>query len=90
MNQIISSLPDYLKAPITDERPWVVFATCRNADPELFFPSSKAQEAEALALCGMCPVQLECHDYSLEARESFGVWGGANEKQRKLQLRRSA
>jgi WhiB family redox-sensing transcriptional regulator len=83
-------LLDYLKAPITDERPWMVFAACRDADPDLFFPSSKEAETEALALCGMCPVIRECNSYSFEARETFGVWGGVTEKQRRTVLRRSA
>ncbi len=41
-------------------------------------------------MCAMCPVIRECQDYSMDARETFGVWGGLTEKQRKLQLRRSA
>jgi WhiB family redox-sensing transcriptional regulator len=83
-------LSDYLKAPITDERPWVVFAACRDADPDLFFPSNKGEEAAALALCAMCPVVRECNTYSFMAKESFGVWGGLTEKQRRMKVRRSA
>ncbi|HSF87748.1 MAG TPA: WhiB family transcriptional regulator [Acidimicrobiia bacterium] len=84
------TLEDFLHAPITEERPWVVFAACRDADPDVFFPSNKSEEREALALCAMCPVINECQDYSMDARETFGVWGGLTEKQRKLALRRSA
>lgn len=90
MQQSVMSLAEFLQAPITEERPWVVFAACRDADPELFFPSSKAAEAAAKALCAICPVRAECHRYALEARESFGVWGGLNEKQRRMRLRKTA
>ncbi len=86
----LAALAAFLQAPITDERPWVVFAACRDADPDLFFPGSKADEKAALALCAMCPVMRECQSYSMDARETFGVWGGRTEKQRRLALRRTA
>lgn len=90
MTHTATTLTEFLRPPITQERPWVVFAACRDADPDLFFPGSKAAEAAAKALCAMCPVRYDCHEYSLEARESFGVWGGLNEKQRRMMLRRIA
>lgn len=90
MQRSATTLAEFLRAPITDERPWVVFAACRNADPDLFFPSSREQEAAAKALCRICPVRSECHAYAVEARETFGVWGGFNEKQRRIQVRRTA
>lgn len=86
----ILSLDSFFAAPITEERPWVVFAACRDADPDIFFPSTAAQEAAAKAVCATCPVSGECRAYADEAREYFGVWGGAGEKQRRIALRRSA
>jgi WhiB family redox-sensing transcriptional regulator len=80
-----------LTAPIDDERPWVVFGACRNAtDTETFFPVTPEETERALAICATCPVQRECLDYALEARERFGIWGGKTEKQRRQILRRSA
>lgn len=90
MQETQMTLEAFLRAPVTEERPWVVFAACRNADPELFFPATAAQERAALSVCATCPVRDECRDYSLEAREHFGVWGGATERSRRLELRRSA
>ena len=90
MSETLTSITEFLEVPITEERPWVVFAACRDADPDLFFPGSKTDERAALALCAMCPVVRECQDYSLDARETFGVWGGLTEKQRRLHLRRTA
>lgn len=86
----LTNLDHFLNAPITDERPWVVFAACKDADPELFFPSSKYEEREALALCRICPVQRECLDYAFDAKEVFGIWGGLSEKQRRTAFRRTA
>ena len=79
-----------LEVPITDERPWVVFSACRDADPDFFFPATREEEEHALAICATCPVRLDCLEYALEARERFGIWGGLTEKQRKRLLRRSA
>jgi len=77
-----------LAAPITEERPWVVFSACRDKDSDLFFPESKVQERSALAICSTCPVQKECREYAFEADIRFGVWGGMSEKQRRRLARR--
>jgi WhiB family redox-sensing transcriptional regulator len=76
-----------LRAPILDERPWAVFAACRDADSDLFFPLTKDQESQAVAICGICPVLDDCLDYALDAGERYGVWGGTTERQRKRLLR---
>jgi WhiB family redox-sensing transcriptional regulator len=77
-------------APIDEERPWVVFGACRDADGETFFPATKDDVDKALAICAICPVRIECLEYALEARERYGVWGGTTEKQRRRLLRRPA
>lgn len=79
-----------LAAPITEERPWVVFSACRDKDSDLFFPETKSAEAEALAICATCPVQLECLEYAIEAEIRFGVWGGMTEKERRRLARQIA
>lgn len=76
-----------LQAPVLEERPWAVFAACRDADSDLFFPMTKDQETQAVTICNTCPVLDDCLDHALEARERFGVWGGTTEKQRKRLLR---
>ena len=48
---------------------------CRD-EPELWFAESPADVEFAKALCGHCPVQLECLDGALNRREPWGVWGG--------------
>jgi len=79
-----------LAAPITEERPWVVFSACRDKDADLFFPDTRSDEQQAVAICATCPVQMECLEYALEADIRFGIWGGLNEKQRRPLARRIA
>jgi WhiB family redox-sensing transcriptional regulator len=76
-------LLDILSAPIIDERPWAVFASCRGERGMIFFPQNKAEEKTALAICGICPVRQDCLDHALATNERFGVWGGTTEKQRR-------
>lgn len=73
-----------------DERPWAAYASCRDSDPDLFFPASEEEGAEALKICSGCPVQHECLDWALDARIRYGIWGGATERDRRRLLRRSA
>lgn len=80
-------IPEALSAPILEERPWAVFAACREADADLFFGSSRDNERGALAICEMCTVIDACLAHALEARERFGIWGGTTEKLRKRILR---
>jgi len=80
----------FLAVPVTEERPWMVFSSCRDADPDLFFPATPGESDHALALCAICPVRSDCLEYALEARERFGIWGGLTEKQRLALLHRSA
>lgn len=79
---------DILVAPVLEERPWAVFAACRDAEPNLFFSGSRDEERVALALCRTCTVRNDCLDHALELRERFGVWGGTTEKDRKRLLRK--
>ncbi len=82
-----------LAVPISDERPWVVFGACRDADPDLFFPRTREDADHALAVCASCPVRPECLEYAFEAGERFGIWGGLTDKERRKlarRLRRSA
>jgi WhiB family redox-sensing transcriptional regulator len=80
----------FLAVPVTEERPWMVFSACRDADPDLFFPTTTEEMDHALALCAICPVRCDCLEYALDARERFGIWGGLTEKQRLSMARRTA
>ncbi len=76
---------------------WRASAACLDSDTDFFVNSTsigrghhtRASEAPALKLCGVCEVTTECLDYALavpEARD-FGVWGGTTKGQR-TKLRR--
>lgn len=69
---------------------WVEEALCAQTDPEAFFPQHRGgtdKTAEvAKAVCAMCPVRRECHDYAMESKELWGVWGGVSEIERRKSL----
>jgi WhiB family transcriptional regulator, redox-sensing transcriptional regulator len=73
-----------------DERPWAAYASCRNADPDLFFPAEGEDAEAALKICRGCPVRPECLEWALDTRVRYGVWGGTTERDRRRLHRRSA
>ncbi len=42
----------------------------------LFFSDNVIDIARAKAMCGLCPLQVECLASALEREEPWGVWGG--------------
>lgn len=58
------------------DREWMLRASCRVEDPELFFPlpKDKRSQREAIAICRECPVIAECAMYAKEMRITDGVW----------------
>jgi WhiB family redox-sensing transcriptional regulator len=42
----------------------------------LFFSDHVVDVARAKAMCGLCPLQIECLNMALENEEPWGVWGG--------------
>jgi hypothetical protein len=68
---------------------------CTNA-PQFFFSSDDQDWGEKMAninaakkLCSLCPVQMQCLEYALTAREHDGVWGGLSSAER-IKLIRAA
>lgn len=57
---------------------WRLEGTCRDIDPELFFPErSNGPEAKAAKkTCAQCPVVDQCLAEAVEQGIEFGVWGG--------------
>ena len=49
---------------------------CRKFDPDLWFSEAPAELELAKALCGDCPLRVECLAGALERTEPWGVWGG--------------
>ena len=67
---------------------WYEQAACQGLDVELFYADQPAQNSEAMRVCATCPVRAHCHETAMELRESFGVWGGTPERQRRRIFRR--
>jgi len=72
---------------------WAARGACRQSDPDLFFPVAARgpalrQLARAKSVCERCPVRVQCLEYALQSGQSFGVWGGASEEERRLMHRR--
>jgi len=62
---------------------WQVHAACRGMDPDLWFPQRGTSQAEAKAVCAICPVRSECLEYAIANRERYGIFGGLNEGERR-------
>jgi len=67
---------------------WRHDASCRDVDPELFFPigttgPALAQIEAAKAICGMCVVNAPCLEWALATGQDAGIWGGLTEEERR-------
>lgn len=72
---------DELPSRRPDPYRWQDHAACKGADTALFFPERGGSIREAKALCGGCPVRLECLDAGMD--EHYGIWGGQSERGRR-------
>lgn len=80
---------------ITSELDWANAAACRGVDRALFYSldlnESREERLErergAKRICSGCSVREECLRVALDQRESYGIWGGLNELERRA-LRR--
>jgi len=66
---------------------WRRHSACSGLDPDIFYPATDEDAAEAKLVCGDCTVRETCLDFALQGREKEGVWGGATEKERRRILR---
>lgn len=62
---------------------WREHAACRHVPVEIFFPAVEHEAEEAKAVCNSCVVQEPCLEFSFEANERFGVWGGLTSQERR-------
>lgn len=70
---------------------WDQHAACRGHDPSLFFGPNRfepkrerlARESAAKDVCVTCPVQVPCREHAMATGETFGVWGGLGEAERR-------
>lgn len=71
---------------------WRDCATCRDLDPDLFFPVGVTgvaveQIEAAKSFCHTCPSQQQCLEFAITTNQEYGVWGGTTEDERRV-LRR--
>src|SRR5258707_14099848 len=74
---------------------WQDDAACRGKDVVLFFgpdgerqPERDVRERKAKAVCGSCPVRIDCLNYAVARPEKYGTCGGLDEDERSLERRR--
>lgn len=72
---------------------WRDSASCRFANPDLFFPAGGTgvaldQIEAAKAVCDGCPVRAACLEFAFETKQEAGIWGGTTEDERR-RLRRA-
>jgi WhiB family redox-sensing transcriptional regulator len=58
-------------------------AACRGCDPNLWHPSKGEDQRPAKQICARCPIREGCAAYAIGAQETFGIWGGMAECERK-------
>ena len=71
-----------------------VVPPCAESDPDAFFPkdyfddengksaaSSYENERGVKAICGECPLKLDCLTYAIKTGQ-HGIWGGTTESER--------
>ena len=82
------SVARYLRIAVPEGEPhWRDLAACADIGGDLWFPEKGESAEPAKAVCAICPSRLPCREYSLQRNETFGVWGGLAEADRR-RLRR--
>lgn len=84
-----------LISAVTASVDWRHQASCREEDPELFFPTGTSDPAqfqaeEAKSVCRRCPVRERCLQWAHKAYIADGIWGGHTPKEREALRRRAA
>lgn len=63
---------------------WMRDASCAGVGGDWWFPEKGEAAKGAKAVCRGCPVRAECLEYSLTCGQTFGVWGGVSERDRRV------
>jgi hypothetical protein len=78
-----------------DSGDWWTRAACRDAELAVFFSpdderghARDRRETQARQICRPCPVLAQCRDHALVVGETYGVWGGMTEGDRRKHSRR--
>ena len=82
-----SSILEYLDPKTKAEQAWKFDAACVFEPKDLFFPDRGESAQAAKLICSTCVVKVVCLRSAIENREWDGIWGGTNEKERRLLIR---
>ncbi|MGW5397842.1 WhiB family transcriptional regulator [Streptomyces sp. NPDC003952] len=73
---------------------WQTRAACRDLGWNRFFHPAdergedrEQRDAAAKRVCAECPVRAACLEHALRTRETYGVWGGLTEEERRTLVR---
>jgi WhiB family transcriptional regulator, redox-sensing transcriptional regulator len=66
---------------------WQSRAACREANLEIFYSGEAEDTRAAVRVCRTCPVRRPCFEAALTRGETFGVWGGTTERERRRLIR---
>jgi WhiB family redox-sensing transcriptional regulator len=58
---------------------WRDLSACRDivsADHDPFFADIEEFQAEAITICGTCPVRDACLTFAVRTGQQYGIWGG--------------
>lgn len=70
---------------------WIINASCKGLDPNIFFPPSGQNGAKARKICAECPARTDCLNYAITNGIKTGIWGGLSRKERdSYRIRRSS
>ena len=69
---------------------WQQKALCAQADPRDFDNEWFGSVERAKKVCKGCVVKEQCLQYALDNDETFGIWGGLSEEERRKLKRRSS
>lgn len=87
MSHYSGSVPDTKRAP-----DWRDAASCRDVDPELFFPKGDSGPwlhviEQAKQVCRRCPSADACLQFALDEEVGHGIFGGLTAKERDSLIR---
>jgi WhiB family redox-sensing transcriptional regulator len=89
---ILVAIPSRAARPRSAQHSWREVGSCRDLDPNLFYPVGTGapavkQAEEAKRLCATCPSVEPCLAFALATRQELGVWGGTSPDERRLLIR---
>lgn len=67
---------------------WTEFASCREIDPELWYPEKGGSVKDPVSVCHRCPVRLQCLEKAMQDELGHGrpyregIWGGLSPSKR--------